>query len=191
MKIGLFFGSFNPIHVGHLIIANYMIEFTDLDKIWFVVSPQNPFKLHDNLLPEKHRLNMVQLAIQNNPYFEVSDIEFTLAKPSFTIHTLEALNKNYPGSDFTLVMGSDNLADLHKWKGYEEIINNYRLFVYYRNGFENQSLSVHPNVRVFEAPVLNISATFIRDVLQKRKSVKYLLTAEVEEYMWKHCVSKL
>lgn len=183
MNIGLFFGSFNPIHTGHLIIANYMIEFTEIDRVWFVVSPQNPFKIHDFLVPEQHRLRMVQLAIKDNPGMEVMDFEFSLSKPSFTVNSLRYLEEIYPEHTFTIIMGSDNLAGFHKWKGYEEIISHYKLFVYHREGHDNPQLKAHANVRVFDAPVLNISATFIREVLAAKKSIRYLVTPEVKDYI--------
>ncbi len=183
MKIGLFFGSFNPIHVGHLIIANYMLEFTEIEEVWFVVSPQNPFKIHDKLADEKHRLEMVRLAVADHPRLKAADIEFNLTKPSFTIHTLHYLNETRPDDEFILIMGSDNLAGLHKWKGFEEIITAYRLFVYHREGYDNQALKARSNVRVFDAPVLNISATFIREVLQAKKSIRYLVPPVVETYI--------
>lgn len=183
MKTGLFFGSFNPIHVGHLIIANYMLQFTEVEEVWFVVSPQNPFKIHDRLAGEEHRLAMVRLAVEDNDKLRAEDVEFQLSKPSFTIHTLHHLKEKYPEREFILIMGSDNLAGLHKWKGFEEIINGYELFVYHREGHDNQSLKARDNVRVFDAPVLNISATFIREVLQANKSVRYLVPEAVEAYI--------
>jgi nicotinate-nucleotide adenylyltransferase len=185
MNIGLFFGSFNPVHTGHLIIANYMIEFTEVEKVFFVVSPQNPFKIHDFLEDERKRLEMVRLAIADNESMEALDIEFKLSKPSFTIHTLNHLKKLYPHDRFIIIMGSDNLAGLYKWKGYEEIINEYSLFVYHREGYDNQQLKMHPNVRVFDAPVLNISATYIREVLSNKKSIRYLVPPEVEKFILK------
>ncbi|MBI1223142.1 MAG: nicotinate-nucleotide adenylyltransferase [Bacteroidetes bacterium] len=183
MKTGLFFGSFNPIHVGHLIIANYMLQFTEVEEVWFVVSPQNPFKIHDTLADEKHRLAMARLAVEDNEKLKASDVEFGLSKPSFTIHTLHHLKETYPDREFILIMGSDNLAGLHKWKGFEEIITGYELFVYHREGRDNQSLKARKNVRVFDAPVLNISATFIREVLQAKKSVRYLVPESVKAYI--------
>lgn len=183
MKVGLFFGSFNPIHIGHLIIANYMLEFTEVEEVWFVVSPQNPFKIHDQLEDSQHRLKMVQLALDDNPKFKALDIEFGLPKPSFTINTLHYLKEKSPNHDFILIMGSDNLAQLPKWKGFDEIINNYNLFVYHREGSDNQELKARDNVRVFDAPVLSISATFIRDVLHAGKSIKYLVPGKVEDYI--------
>lgn len=183
MKTGLFFGSFNPIHVGHLIIANFMLEFTEVEEVWFIVSPQNPFKIHDKLADESHRLAMVRLAVEDNPAFKAVDVEFELTKPSFTIHTLYHLKEQFPERDFTLIMGSDNLSELHKWKGFDEIISGYSLFVYHREGHDNQVLKSRNNVRVFDAPVLNISATFIREVLQAKKSIRYLVPPVVEQYI--------
>lgn len=186
MKIGLFFGSFNPVHIGHLIIANYMLEFTEIDEVWFVVSPQNPFKIHDRLENESHRLEMVKLAIVNNPRLKTCDVEFKLSKPSFTINTLSELRALHHEHEFILIMGSDNLAALPKWKGSDEILNHHRLFVYHRQGFEHQPLSVHPQVRIFDAPVLNISASFIREVLEAGKSIEYLVLPEVKHYIHQH-----
>lgn len=183
MNIGLFFGSFNPIHIGHLIIANYMIEFTEIEEVWFVVSPQNPFKIHDKLADEKHRLAMAKLAVEDHDFLKVSEIEFGLSKPSFTLNTLNHLHKDNPEHEFKIIMGADNLAQFHKWKGYEEILNRHELFVYHREGFDNPQLKLHPKVRVFDAPVLNISATFIREVLQAGKSIRYLVPARVEAYI--------
>jgi len=183
MKTGLFFGSFNPIHVGHLIIANYMLQFTEVEEVWFIVSTQNHFKIHDTLADENHRLNMARLAVEDNPALKAVDIEFSLSKHSFTIHTLHHLKENHPDREFILIMGSDNLAGLHKWKGFEEIITGYGLFVYHREGFDNQYLKARENVRVFDAPVLNISATFIREVLQADKSIRYLVPEEVAAYI--------
>ncbi|TNE78358.1 MAG: nicotinate-nucleotide adenylyltransferase [Bacteroidetes bacterium] len=183
MNIGLFFGSFNPIHIGHLIIANYMIEFTEIEEVWFVVSPQNPFKIHDKLEDEEHRLAMARLAVEDNPHLKISDVEFKLSKPSFTLNTLHHLYNAFPEHEFKLIMGADNLAGFHKWKGYEEILKRHELFVYHREGFDHAQLKMHPKVRVFDAPVLNISATFIREVLQAGKSIHYLVPTPVEQYI--------
>lgn len=183
MNIGLFFGSFNPIHIGHLIIASYMLEEAELDEIWFVVSPQNPFKKGSDLMPQEDRLEMVQIAVKNHTRLKASDIEFSLNKPSYTIHTLEVLISKFPEHNFKIIMGSDNLVHFTKWKGYEDILNQAELLVYYRNGFTNEELSSHPNIKMFDAPVLNISATYIRDLLNKGKSIHYLVLPEVEEFL--------
>jgi nicotinate-nucleotide adenylyltransferase len=185
-NIGLYFGTFNPIHVGHLIIANHMVNYGDLDEVWFVVSPKNPFKTKHTLLEDYHRLAMVRVAIENNSKLKASDIEFGLTKPSFTINTLVHLKEKYPAKNFTLIMGEDNLRGLHKWKNYEEIINNYALFVYPRiAGYteEKYPLKNHKNVSFFDAPIMNISSSFIRKSINEKKDVSYLLSEPVFEYL--------
>lgn len=181
MRIGLFFGSFNPIHIGHLIIANVMQDQTDLDEVWFVVSPQNPFKKQKSLLHEFDRLKMVELAIADHFFFKVSDVEFHMPKPSYTIDTLTYLSDKHPQHEFKLIIGGDNLTHFHKWKNFQQILDNYGLYVYPRPG-ENRSLN-HPNVRMVEAPLMDISATFIRQTIKNGHSVKYLLHPAVEEYI--------
>ena len=181
MKIGLFFGSFNPIHTGHLIIANVMVETTDLDKIWFIVSPQNPFKPSKGLLHEFDRFDMVQAAINDNYKFEVSDFEFNLPKPSYTIHTLVHLSEKHPDKEFKVIVGEDNLERFVHWKNYEQILENYGLYVYPRPNAQPSPLKTHPNVRMVEAPLLEISATFIRNIIRKGQSVRYLVPDAVEE----------
>lgn len=190
MKIGLYFGTFNPLHIGHLIIANYMVEFTDLQKIWFVVSPKNPFKEKQSLLPDYHRLALVRVAIENNVNFEASNIEFDLPKPSYTAHTLAYLREKYPQHQFALIMGEDNLRTFHHWKNYEEIISHHNLYVYPRVTTEENEKSVfeypfknHPKVTYAQAPVMNISASFIRKAIQQGKSVEYLLSPPVYKYL--------
>ncbi len=180
-KIGLFFGSFNPIHAGHLIIANIMAETTDLSKVWFVVSPQNPFKPSKGLLHEFDRYDMVRAAIHDNYKLEVSDIEFHLPKPSYTIHTLVHLKEKFPDKEFRIIMGSDNLTSFEKWKNHEIILNDYGLYVYPRPGVQLSDLKLHPNVKIVEAPQLDISATFIRNCIRNRQSVRYLVPDPVEE----------
>lgn len=182
-KIGLFFGSFNPIHVGHLILANFFVENTDLEEVWFVISPQNPFKVKQNLLDEKMRLYMVNLAIEDNPKLKASNIEFHLEKPSYTIHTLEALREKYPSYNFTLLMGSDNLQHFHKWKNYESILNDYSIYVYQRPNYEEAKLGNHPRIQVFEAPLMQISSSYIRNQIKAKKSVEYLLPKAVFDYV--------
>ncbi len=183
MKIGLFFGSFNPIHVGHLIIANYMATQTDLQQIWLVVSPQNPLKLKNTLARDRDRLNMVQLAIDDNKLLRASDIEFKLPKPSFTIDTLAYLNEKYPQHEFALIMGVDNLATLTKWKNYEQILRGYDIYVYQRPEYDLGEFATHPRVRLFEAPLMEISATYIRKCLAEGKSIQYLVTDPVMKYL--------
>jgi nicotinate-nucleotide adenylyltransferase len=184
MNIGLLFGSFNPIHTGHLLIANYMVEYTEVDKIWFVVSPQNPFKINDDLLDENLRLQMIELAIADDERFETCNIEFTLPKPSYTTLTLTTLSQKYPEHQFTPIIGGDNLQSFHLWKDYETILNNYQLFVYRRVGFhENPLLANHKNIKIFEVPLLNISSTYVRETLQAGKSIKYLVPKLVREFI--------
>ncbi len=181
MKIGLFFGSFNPIHTGHLIIANLMVESADLDKVWFVVSPQNPFKSGKGLLHEFDRYDMVRAAVYDNYKLEVSDIEFHLPKPSYTIHTLVHLSERHPEKKFSVIMGEDNLGSFTKWKNHEVILRDYGLYVYPRPSTTDSSLRAHPNVRIVDAPLLDISATFIRNCIRQGRSIRYLVPDPVEE----------
>jgi nicotinate-nucleotide adenylyltransferase len=180
MKIGLFFGSFNPIHMGHLIIANIMAETTDLDKVWFVVSPQNPLKPSKGLLHEFDRYDMVRAAVYENYKLEVSDIEFNLPKPSYTIHTLVHLREKHPGKEFKVIIGEDNLATFPKWLNHERILEDYGLYVYPRPHAQLSDLKTHPNVRMVEAPMVDISATFIRNCIRKHQSIRYLVPDAVE-----------
>lgn len=181
MKIGLFFGSFNPIHVGHMIIANVMAENTDLSKVWFVVSPQNPLKPSKGLLHEFDRYDMVKAAIADNYKLEVSDVEFHLSKPSYTIHTLAHLSEKHPGKEFKLILGEDNLENFTKWKNYEQILQHHGLYVYPRPHVTNTDLKRHPNVTMIDAPLLDISATFIRNCIKSNKSIRYLVPEVVEQ----------
>lgn len=183
MKIGLFFGSFNPVHVGHLIIANFMATQTDLDKVWLVVSPQNPLKPKKTLARDYDRLHLVQLGIGDNPKIQASNVEFDLPKPSYTIDTLAFLKEKYPDRSFALIMGGDNLASLHLWKNYEQILAGYDIYVYKRPAYEVGELAAHPRVRICEAPLLDISATYIRECLRTGKSVRYLVPDPVWEYL--------
>jgi nicotinate-nucleotide adenylyltransferase len=192
MKIGLFFGSFNPVHTGHLLIANYFVQFTHLDKIWFIVSPQNPFKANDTLLDERTRLDMLKLAINGDERFNASDFEFNLTRPSYTVNTLSELQKTYPNDTFIPIIGGDNLQSFHLWKDYETIIANHEIYVYRRAGFhENPLLANHPKIKIFEVPLLNISSTYIREMLQAEKSVKYLVPEKVEKYIKEHKLYQL
>lgn len=183
MKVGLFFGSFNPIHIGHLIIANTMAENTDLDSVWFVVSPQNPFKKSKSLLHEFDRLDMVEMAIENNPKLKAVDVEFNLPRPSYTIDTLIYLQEKYPQHTFHLIIGEDNLEQFVKWKNYEKILQYFGLYVYPRPNAAQSEWKEHPNVQMVKAPLLDISATFIRDCIRQNKSVRYLVPDRVEEYI--------
>jgi nicotinate-nucleotide adenylyltransferase len=188
VNIGLLFGSFNPIHVGHLIIANVMAENTDLKKVWFVVSPQNPFKPSKGLLHEFDRYDMVKAAIADNYKLEVTDIEFHLPRPSYTIDTLTHLNERNPGNTFRVIIGEDNLVNFEKWKNYEQILDQHGLYVYPRvlpagargAGVTNPELKRHPNVKMVEAPLLDISATYIRGCIRDNKSIRYLVPEAVE-----------
>ena len=180
MKVGLFFGSFNPIHMGHMIIANIMAETTDLDKVWFVVTPQNPLKPAKGLLHDFDRYDMVRAAVYENYKLEVSDVEFHLTKPNYTIHTLVHLTEKHPGKEFKVIIGEDNLESFTRWKNYERIIEDYGLYVYPRPGVTNSELKRHPNVKMVEAPMMDISATFIRDCIRKNQSVRYLVPDAVE-----------
>jgi nicotinate-nucleotide adenylyltransferase len=180
-KVGLFFGSFNPIHMGHLIIASIMAETTDLSKVWFVVSPQNPFKPAKGLLHEFDRYDMVRAAIHDNYKLEVTDVEFHLPKPSYTIHTLVHLKEKFPDKEFRIIMGGDNLSSFEKWKSHDIILNDYGLYVYPRPGMQLSELKLHPNVKIVEAPQLDISATFIRTCIRNKQSVRYLVPDAVEE----------
>ncbi len=180
-KIGLFFGSFNPIHIGHLIIANIMAENADLNKVWFVVSPQNPFKPSKGLLHEFDRYDMVKAAIADHYKLEVSDVEFNLPKPSYTIHTLAYLTEKFPGKEFKVIMGEDNLENFSKWKNHDEILNQFGLYVYPRPNVTNSEFTRHANVKMIEAPLLDISATYIRNCIKNNKSIHYLVPEPVEQ----------
>jgi nicotinate-nucleotide adenylyltransferase len=179
-KIGLFFGSFNPIHMGHLIIANIMAQNTDLDKVWLVVSPQNPFKPSKGLLHEFDRYYLVKAAIADNFKLEVSDVEFHLPKPSYTIHTLAYLTEKYPNKEFKVIIGEDNLENFTKWKNHEQILIQFGLYVYPRPHVTNTDLKRHPQVTIVEAPVIDISATYIRNCIKNNKSIRYLVPEPVE-----------
>ncbi len=183
MKIGLFFGSFNPVHIGHLIIANHFVEFTDLQQVWFVVSPHNPLKKKESLLNEYDRLHLIELAIKDNPAFRSSNIEFSLPQPSYTIDTLAHLQEKFPQHEFTLIMGSDSIDSLPKWKNYETLLSRHQIFCYKRS--DKPAAFHHPNIQVFDFPQLEVSATYIRKCLKEKRSVKYLLPDAVEEYIIK------
>jgi nicotinate-nucleotide adenylyltransferase len=182
MRIGLFFGSFNPVHTGHMIIANYFAENTDLQQVWFIVSPQNPFKEKSSLLDEKHRLYMVNLAVEGNYKLQASNIEFHLPQPSYTIDTLTYLKEKHPEHTYVLLMGSDNLSSLHKWKNYEQILESHAVYVYSRRGVEEVPSGLQGDIRIFQLPLLDISSTTIRQFIKEGKSVRYL----VPEPVWGH-----
>ncbi len=183
MHIGLFFGSFNPVHVGHMVLANYMVEFTDIEKVWFVVSPHNPLKNKKSLLDQNQRLHMVNLAIGDSDLFKSNNIEFGLSQPSYTINTLAHLNEKYPQHTFSLIIGQDNLSSFHKWKNYEEIIKRFKLYVYPRPNAEASDLDLHKNVIMTEAPLIEISSTLIRNSLVQKKNVSFFLPESVWNYI--------
>lgn len=184
-KVGLFFGTFNPIHVGHLTIANHMAEFSDLDEIWLVVTPHSPFKKKSSLLDNHHRYEMVYLATKDYPKLKPSDIEFKLPQPNYTVHTLAHLQEKHPDIDFALIMGEDNLKGFHKWKNYEVILENHDLYVYPRisgETIENQFKN-HSKIHRVNAPIMEISSTFIRKSIAKGKNIRPMLSSAVWEYI--------
>jgi nicotinate-nucleotide adenylyltransferase len=183
MKIGLFFGTFNPIHIGHLVLANYMLEFTELERIWFVISPHNPFKEKKTLLKDNHRLQMVRLAIGDHTKMKASNIEFKLPQPSYTVNTLAHITDKYPDHEFALIMGSDNLASLPKWKNYEYILEHHQVYIYPRPGIEPGKLKDHPSVHYTDAPLLEISSSFLREAIKNKKDVRYYFAAAVWDYV--------
>lgn len=183
MKTGLFFGSFNPVHIGHMAIANYMLEYTDLKELWMIISPQNPFKSKTNLISEFDRMKMVELAIGNDSRIIASDIEFRLPKPSYTFDTLTYLSERNPSKEFVLLIGSDNLEFFHKWKNYEQLLEQYKLYVYPRPGSGLGSYSDHKNVRLVNAPLIEISSSFIRESIRNGKNIQHFLPAKVYEYI--------
>jgi len=183
MKIALFFGSFNPIHIGHLIIAQQLLNKTDIDKIWFVISPQNPLKDKTTLLSQHERLHLVHLAIEDNPKLKASDVEFHLPSPNYTIDTLSFLSQKYPKHEFSLILGADNLRSLHKWKNFEKIIANYKIYIYRRPGYAHNKnkLKNNCNILYLDVPLLDISATMIRQMISDQKSIQYLVHSNITE----------
>ncbi len=181
--IGLFFGSFNPIHTGHLIIANYMASFTDLKEVWLVVSPHNPLKLKSGLANMYDRLEMTKLATENAPQIKVSDIEFKLPQPSYTIDTLTYLQEKYPEKEFVLIMGADNLTSFKKWKNYEVLLQNYKIYVYPRPGVDITEWEGHPSITFTTTPEMEISSTFIRKAIKEKKNVQFFLPDNVLEFI--------
>jgi nicotinate-nucleotide adenylyltransferase len=183
MKVGLFFGSFNPIHTGHLIIAQHFVSWCDVDQVWLIVSPQNPFKEKASLLDEKHRLYMANLAVEDNYRLRASTIEFHLPRPSYTIDTLTYMEEQYPDTSFTLLMGSDTLSGIHKWKNSETLLQRYPIYVYERPGSSPGDIKVTGNIQYTKAPLLQISATFIRDAIAAGKDIRYLVPEKVYNYI--------
>lgn len=180
MKVGLYFGSFNPIHAGHLIIANHILNETDIERIWFVLSPQNPFKVNNSLLNEYDRLHLLRTATEDDNRIRVSDIEFNLPKPSYTSVTLAHLAEKYPENEFSIIMGSDSAQNLHNWKNAEWIMKHYTIYVYMRPGFELPE-KTDANFISLKAPLLEISATHIRNLVMEGKSIRYLVPEKVRE----------
>jgi len=183
MITGLYFGSFNPIHIGHMAIANFMIEFSDLEQLWFVVSPQNPLKNKKSLLKDYHRLEMVRLAVEDDDRFRASDIEFRLPTPSYTIDTLAYLEEKNPGREFQLVMGADGLKTFHKWKNAALIAEKYHRLIYPRPGTDMVAVSLLPNASLVDAPLMEISSSFIRNAVREGKDVRHLMPAKAFKYM--------
>lgn len=181
MHVGLFFGSFNPIHTGHLIVANVMATSTDLEQVWFVVSPHNPFKKAHNLLHEFDRLDLVEKAIADNARLKATDIEFSMPRPSYTIDTLARLSEKFPQHTFRLIIGEDNLEAFPNWKNHEQILEHYGLYVYRRPRAVESPLKQNPNVRLIDAPLLDISATYIRDCIRTRRSIRYMVPDDVAQ----------
>ena len=182
-KIGIYSGSFNPIHHGHVMLANYLVEFSDLDELWFVVSPQNPLKRKVDLLDDDERLRMVQLAVGDDPRFRVSDVEMHLPTPSYTINTLTALSERYPEDQFVFICGMDSLQNLHQWREYQKILDNYKLLVFPREGYDGGDLAGHPSVTILKTPILEISSTFIRNCVAEGRDVRHFMPAKAFDYM--------
>ncbi len=185
MKVGLYFGTFNPIHVGHLIIANHIVENSDLDQLWMVVTPHNPLKKKSGLLADYHRLQMVHLATEDYDKIIPSDIEFKLPQPNYTVNTLAHLQEKFPQHEFSLIMGEDNLKSLKKWKNFELILNDYHLYVYPRISTDEvpEEFLNHPNIHQVNAPIIELSSTFIRNSIKEQKNIKPMLDAKVWEYI--------
>ena len=182
-KTGLFFGSFNPIHIGHLAIANYMLEFTDLNEIWFMISPHNPLKEKGSLLTDHHRYALVQIAVEDYHRFKASNFEFQLPRPSYTIDTLVRLEERYPARQFVLITGSDIFLTFHKWKNWEELLNNYQIYVYDRPGSGLGKYSDYSSIHYFKAPRMEISSSFIRKAISEGKDVRHLMPAKAYKFM--------
>lgn len=183
-NVGLYFGSFNPLHMGHMILANYMVENTSIDQLWFVVSPQNPFKKRSSLLDEIHRYAIVERSIEDDDRFRVSNIEFSLAKPSYTIDTLVALEEKYPEINFSLIMGQDNLKSLHKWKNIDELLSRHQVYVYPREGLKRDDKWIgHDCIKLVDAPQVEMSASEIRNNIKEGKDVKWYLPEKAWDYI--------
>lgn len=181
--VGLYFGSFNPVHIGHMAVANYMFEYSEMDELWFVISPQNPFKEQKNLLADHHRYALVYQAIEHFPKFRACNIEFSMPKPSYTVDTIARLKEKHPDYSFGLIMGSDNIINFHKWKNYEQILADCKLFVYPRPGYEGGEMMSHPKVHLIDAPNMEISSSFIRKAIAEKKDIRAFLPHGVWDYI--------
>ena len=182
-KIGIYSGSFNPIHHGHVMLANYLVEFSDLDELWFVVSPQNPLKKKEDLLDDDERLKMVQLAVGDDPRFCVSDIEMHLPTPSYTINTLAALSEQYPDCQFVFICGMDSLQNFRNWREYQKILDNYELLVFPREGYDGGDLVDYPSVSILKTPILEISSSFIRQCIKEGRDVRHFMPEKAFNYL--------
>ena len=186
MKIGLYFGTFNPIHIGHLAIANHLVEFSNLDEVWLVVTPHNPFKRKASLLADNHRYQMVQIATEDYPKLKPTDIEFKLAQPNYTVNTLVHISEKYPQHQFNLIMGEDNLASFHKWKNYGVILEQHNIYVYpriFQGDKPKTQFKNHPKIHTVDAPIMEISSTFIRKAIANKKNIEPLLPCNVWKYI--------
>ena len=185
MKVGLYFGTFNPIHVGHIIIANHLVEYSDLDEVWMVVTPHNPHKKKSSLLANHHRFELVYLALQKYTKIKPSDIEFKLPQPNYTVNTLAHINEKYPQHEFSLIMGEDNLKSFHKWKNYDTILENHTIYCYPRisNGEIKSKFENHPKIHKIDAPIIELSATLIRQGIKNNKNVVPMLSVETWKYI--------
>ena len=185
-KVGIYSGSFNPIHHGHVMLANYLVEFSDLDELWFVVTPQNPLKKKEDLLDDDERLKMVQLAVGDDPRFHVSDIEMHLPTPSYTINTLTALSEQHPDCEFIFICGMDSLQNLKNWREYQKILDNYELLVFPREGFDGGELINYPSVNVLKTPIIEVSSTFIRNCVKEGRDMRHFIPEKAFQYMQEH-----
>lgn len=185
-KIGLYFGTFNPIHIGHLAIANHMVEFSDLDEVWMVVTPHNPFKKKASLLSDNHRFQLVQMATEDYPKLKASNIEFKLTQPNYTVNTLAHIGEKYPHHQFNLIMGEDNLSSFHKWKNFEVILENYDIYLYpriHKDSVAKTQFDNHSNIHKVNAPIMEVSSTFIRKAIKEKKNIRALLPCKVWQYI--------
>jgi nicotinate-nucleotide adenylyltransferase len=185
-KVGIYSGSFNPIHHGHVMLANYLVEFSDLDELWFVVTPQNPLKKKEDLLDDDERLKMVQLAVGDDPRFVVSDIEMHLPTPSFTINTLTALSEQHPDCEFVFICGMDSLQNLRNWREYQRILDNFELLVFPREGYDGGELANYPSVNILQTPIVEVSSTFIRNCVKEGRDVRHFMPEKAFRYMQEH-----